>query len=143
MHARTHTPEQCPLHHQRQQTEKRGGRQAHQWHHREGIQHLKLLPNGHLLVHSLPPESAEGLEHIGGCTGSLIELDHDSNELWRYDHVYMHHDYQRLENGNTLILRWEKLPANVSAGVKGGFVAATLRNAEARLSHEGPYQRRT
>jgi len=100
------------------------GRIVHQWHHPEGIQHLKWLPNGHLLVQTLPPDSAEGLEHIGGCAGSLIELDHDSNELWRYDDVYMHHDYQRLENGNTLILRWGKMPADVTARVKGGFAAA-------------------
>ena len=99
------------------------GRIVHQWHHREGIQHLKWLPNGNLLVQGHPPESAEGLENIGGSAGALFELDRDSNEVWRYDDVYMHHDYQRLANGNTLIARWEKMPGEASARVQGGFVS--------------------
>jgi hypothetical protein len=101
------------------------GRIVHQWHHPDGIQHVKWLPNGHLLVQTLPPEKAEGLEHIGGSAGRLLELDHDSNVLWAYDDAYMHHDYQRLANGNTLIVRWEKIPTDVSARVQGGHVAAT------------------
>jgi hypothetical protein len=100
------------------------GRIVHQWHHAEGIQHLKWLPNGHLLVQGLPPESAEGLENIGGCTDVLLELDHDSNVVWEHRDSYMHHDYQRLDNGNTLIIRWEKMPAEAAARVQGGHVAA-------------------
>jgi hypothetical protein len=99
------------------------GRTVHQWHHPEGIQHLKWLPNGHLLVQGLPPESAEGLENIGGSAGLLVELDHDSNVVWEHRDVYMHHDYQRLPNGNTLFARWEKLPTDVAARVQGGHVA--------------------
>lgn len=100
------------------------GRTVHQWHHPEGIQHLKWLPNGNLLVHGLPPESAEGLERIGGSAAFLAELDHDSNVVWEYRDPYMHHDYQRLPNGNTLVVRWEKLPADIAARVQGGHVAA-------------------
>ena len=100
------------------------GRIVHQWRHPEGIQHLKWLPNGHLLVQTLPPESAEGAERIGGCAGALVELDHDSNVVWEHRDVYMHHDYQRLDSGNTLIIRWAKLPADVAARVKGGHTAA-------------------
>ena len=100
------------------------GRTVHQWHHPEGIQHLKWLPNGNLLVHGLPPESAEGLERIGGSAAFLAELDHDSNVVWEYRDAYMHHDYQRLPNGNTLVARWEKLPADVTARVQGGHAAA-------------------
>jgi Arylsulfotransferase (ASST) len=100
------------------------GRIVHQWKHPEGIQHLKLLPNGHLLVHTLPPESAEGLENIGGSASAMLELDHDSNVVWRYDDVYQHHDFQRLPNGHTLVARWEKIPAEISARVQGGHAAA-------------------
>src|SRR4051794_21747180 len=100
------------------------GRTVHQWHHPEGMQHVKWLPNGHLLVHSLPPESAEGVENIGGSAGVLFELDHDSNVVWEYRDLYMHHDYQRLPNGNTLVVRWEKLPAEAATRVQGGHVAA-------------------
>jgi hypothetical protein len=100
------------------------GRVVHQWHHPEGIQHLKWLPNGRLLVQGLPPESAEGAEQIGGCAGALFELDHDSTVHWEHRDVYMHHDYQRLANGNTLVVRWDKLPADVAARVQGGHTAA-------------------
>jgi hypothetical protein len=99
------------------------GRIVHQWRHPEGIQHVKWLPNGRLLVHTLPPEFAEGAEHIGGCAGALLELDLDSNVVWEHRDVYMHHDYQRLENGNTLVIRWEKLPPDFAARVQGGHVA--------------------
>ena len=58
------------------------GHIVHQWTHPEGIQHVKWLPNGHLLVHTRPPKFAEGAENIGGNAGALVELDHDSNVLW-------------------------------------------------------------
>ena len=98
------------------------GHIVHQWRHPEGIQHLKLLANGHLMVHTLPAESAEGTEAIGGSAAALLELDQDSNVLWEYRDVYMHHDYQRLPNGNTLLIRWAKIPPEVSARVQGGHV---------------------
>jgi hypothetical protein len=99
------------------------GRIVHQWRHPEGIQHLRWLPNGHLLVHGLPPESAEGAEKIGGCTGALFELDHDSNVVWEHRDDYMHHDFQRLDDGNTLVIRWEKMPFEIATRVQGGHVA--------------------
>jgi hypothetical protein len=100
------------------------GRIVHQWRRPEGVQHAKWLPNGRLLVHNLPPESAEGLENIGGSAGSLFELDADSNVVWEYRDVYMHHDFERLENGNTLVVGWAKMPSDVSMRVQGGHVAA-------------------
>jgi outer membrane protein assembly factor BamB len=74
-------------------------------------------------VHGLPPESADGLENIGGSAGVLIELDRDSNVVWEYRNLHMHHDYQRLPNGNTLIVCWEKVPNEVMVRVQGGHVA--------------------
>ena len=100
------------------------GRIVHQWKHPEGLQHIRWLPNGNLLIHTLPPEFSEGAETIGGNAGALLELDHESNVVWEYRDVYMHHDYQRLENGNTLVARWEKLPLDVAAKVKGGHTSA-------------------
>ncbi len=99
------------------------GRIVHQWHHPEGVQHLKLLGNGNLLIHALPPSDAEGAENIGGCSAALFELDHDSNVVWEYRDVYMHHDYVRLSNGNTLVARWAKLPPDFAARVQGGHVS--------------------
>jgi len=79
------------------------GEIVHAWFHPDGIQHLKLLENGNLLVHTLPPEDAGGAELIGGSAGSLIELDWDSQVVWEYQDRFLHHDYQRLANGNSLI----------------------------------------
>jgi hypothetical protein len=98
------------------------GRIVHQWHHPEGMQHLRWLPNGNVLAHTLPPEFAFGAQDIGGCAGALVELDHDSNVVWEYRDEFMHHDYQRLANGNTLIVRWDKLPQEIATRVQGGFV---------------------
>jgi hypothetical protein len=98
------------------------GRIVHQWHHPEGIQHLNWVPNGRLLVHALPSADAEGAERIGGNAAALFELDHDSTVRWEHRDVYLHHDYQRLANGNTLVARWEKLPADVAARVQGGYI---------------------
>jgi hypothetical protein len=99
------------------------GKVVHQWYHPEGIQHVRWLQNGNLLIQALPPESAEGAEKIGGCAGALFELDHESNVVWEYRDVYMHHDYQRLENGNTLVIRWAKIPPDIAARVQGGHTA--------------------
>ena len=96
------------------------GRIVHRWHCAEGSQYAHLLQNGHLLLRTLPPKEAGGLESIGGSSGALIELDWDGNVVWRYDEPALHHDYQRLPNGNTLILVWEKLPQEVHDRVRGG-----------------------
>ena len=97
------------------------GRIVHQWRHPEGTQHVKWLPNGNLLVQTLPPDFAFGAENIGGVAGALLELDHDSNVVWEHRDIYMHHDYARLANGNTRYIRWDKLPTDVAARVQGGF----------------------
>jgi Arylsulfotransferase (ASST) len=97
------------------------GRVVHQWHHREGIQHVKLIEGGHLLIQTLPPKDAGGAEKIGGSAGALIELDWDGNEVWLHRDVMMHHDYLRLDNGHHLYLAWDKLPVDLNERVQGGF----------------------
>jgi hypothetical protein len=96
------------------------GRVVHQWHHDEGIQHVKLLPNGNLLMQTLPPRDAGGAELIGGSAGAMIELDWAGNTVWEHRDPLQHHDYQRLPNGNTLYLAWETMPKPVSEQVGGG-----------------------
>ena len=46
------------------------GQIVHQWHHDEGIQHLKLLENGNLLIQTSPLEDAGGRENSGGSAGA-------------------------------------------------------------------------
>ncbi len=96
------------------------GRIVHQWHHEEGIQHLKLLDNGNLLIQTLPPEDAGGAELIGGSAGALIELDWEGNTIREHRDVMMHHDYVRLANGNTLYLAWDRIPEEYGSKVQGG-----------------------
>lgn len=96
------------------------GRIVHRWHHPEGIQHVHLLPNGNPLIHTLPPEDAEGAEQIGGSAEALVELDWDGKVVWEYRDRFMHHAYQRLPNGHCLILRWEHLPDGYAEKVQGG-----------------------
>ena len=96
------------------------GQIVHQWHHPEGIQHLHVLDNGHLLIQTLPPADAGGAEKIGGSAGALVELDWDGNIVWEHRDLMMHHDYLRMPHGNTLLLLWRRLPKEVSEQVGGG-----------------------
>ena len=102
------------------------GRVCHRWQHPEEIVYGYLLPNGNLLFRSRAARGGcEGPE-LGGRSLSLIEMDWDGNVVWRYqpDDMYLHHDFERLPNGNTLVLLWAPVPAALSAQVQGGYVAA-------------------
>ena len=100
------------------------GRVCHRWQHPEGIAYGYLLPNGHLLFRSAPPRPGSGETEVGGGQSrSLIELDWDGRVAWEYrsPDLYLHHDFERLPNGNTLILLWTPMPAELTAQVQGGF----------------------
>ena len=97
------------------------GRICHQWHSREGIAYGYLLPNGNLLLRTDPPEEADGAERMGGSSAAILELDWESNLVWAYRNPLLHHDVERLANGNTLVLLWERIPAELTAQVKGGY----------------------
>lgn len=63
---------------------------------------IYLLPNGHILSISEPQSAA-------------IEYDWDGNIVWKFaTKLGPHHDGRRLDNGNTLILTYENVPASVS-----------------------------
>ena len=101
------------------------GRICHRWYHPEEIVYGYLLPNGHLLFRSRTARDASEGPQFGGRSLSLIELDWDSNVVWQYrsPDMFHHHDFERLLTGNTLNLLWAPVPADLSAQVKGGFVA--------------------
>ena len=106
------------------------GRVCHAWHSNEGIGYAYLLPNGHLLLRTGPAaEEVSFLSRperellpIGGRTvaGAILELDWDSNVVWEYRYPLLHHDFERLPNGNTLVLTWELIPEDMVQQVKGG-----------------------
>ncbi len=111
----------CPVRGNRATLLDEAGRVVWRWHHPDGIQHAHLLPGGSLLIQTQPPDDAEGAEQIGGSAAALVELDWDSNVVWRYDNPYQHHDYRRLPNGHHLVLGWRKLPDGVQEQIRGGF----------------------
>lgn len=78
----------------------------------------KLLPNGHLLYAGKLPDAP--FPEFGGMGGKLLEVDWDGGLVWEYEDTYMHHDFHRLPNGNTMVLRWVPTPDSIAARVKGG-----------------------
>lgn len=79
----------------------------------------KLLSNGNLLYNLRQPPSERVLP-LSGLSGKLCELDWDGNLVWEYEDPYMHHDFYRLPNGNTMILRLVPVPDDFAPKIKGG-----------------------
>ena len=97
------------------------GRICHRWHWSGGINYANLLPNGNLLFHTLAPTEPAPMTGIGGHAGGLVELDWKGNVVWELKDQWMHHDFRRLPNGNTMALMWEELSSDMTRQVKGGF----------------------
>ena len=97
------------------------GRICHRWEYHGGIAYGKVLLNGNLLIRTSPDPDYEETRGLGGGSASLVELDWDSVKVWEYDDPALHHDYERLLNGNTIYLRWEPMPADLSSRIRGGY----------------------
>ena len=92
-----------------------------------------LRDNGNLLLRCY-----DGNEpyKLGGYSGVLVELDWDSNVVWRYDNPVIHHDHTLLRNGNIMVIGWEELDHGAGlegAGWQGGLGGKRPRHA-GRLS---------
>jgi len=68
----------------------------------------ELLPNGNLLYAG----KVEGgpLADLEGAGGVLLEVDWNGKIVWEHRDPYLHHAFYRMNNGNTLVLRWAKVP---------------------------------
>ncbi len=97
------------------------GRVCHRWDYHEGISYAVLLPNGNLLVRTPLPPDFESTRGLGGSGGSIVELSWDGVKVWEHRDPWMHHDQERALTGETLYLRWEPMPADLSARVRGGY----------------------
>ena len=86
------------------------GQICHRWHYSSGIAYASLLPNGHLLCRTGPPTNVEIVQGLGGTSAALLELDWDSELVWEHRNPMLHHDFERLSNGNTLVLTWGEIP---------------------------------
>jgi len=80
--------------------------------------HGRLLQNGNLLFAGKDPEGP--LSDFGGSAGVLLEVDWNGNLVWKHEDPYLSHDFFRMENGNTLVIRWSPVPDEIGAKVKGG-----------------------
>ncbi len=103
------------------------GQIVHHWvmKHEPGA-HGKLLPNGNLLWQGRGPEA---MSEFGGNGTELVEVDWDGNEVWRYNDLFLNHDFVRLDNGNTIINRYIQIPGSIATKIKGG-VPGTERKEE-------------
>ncbi|MFC2008908.1 aryl-sulfate sulfotransferase [Chloroflexota bacterium] len=96
------------------------GRVVHQW----VMPNLpgeygKLTSNGNLLYGCRIPNGP--LDEFGGSFAKLIEVDWDGSTVWQHDDLYMSHDFFRMKNGNTMVIRWVPMPDDVTKKVKGGI----------------------
>jgi hypothetical protein len=93
----------------------REGNIVHQWNtpYTPGL-HAELLPNGNLLVAADITSANPGARKVvyfGGPGGLMRELSWDNKVVWEYTanspKGVQHHTFDRMPNGNTLVLLWE------------------------------------
>ena len=65
-----------------------------------------LLENGNLLAAT---RTTDGPKNLPAKGGHIVELDWDGNIVWEHVDPVQHHDFRRLENGNTIYLGWKLL----------------------------------
>ncbi|MFM9970997.1 MAG: arylsulfotransferase family protein [Burkholderiales bacterium] len=96
------------------------GEVVHQWrnHPLNPGNYAYLLKNGNLLWAGRTKEG--NLPNTGGKGGWLRELDWDGKLVWEYRDDNQHHDFRRLDNGNTVYIAWEKMRPEDARRVVGG-----------------------
>ena len=95
------------------------GRIVHRWHMPHWPMNGVLLPNGNLLYSSRMRKGP--VAHMPGAAGYLQEVDWEGNVVWQHEEPHMHHDFLRLQNGNTLLAKYVPVPDEIVARVKGGI----------------------
>ncbi len=95
------------------------GRHVNHWDtHLEAGCHSELLPGGSLVYGGKTADRA--LPDLEGSCGAVLELDWDNRKVWEHSEPYMHDQFHRLRNGNTLIIKWVQVPETVAKMVEGG-----------------------
>lgn len=97
------------------------GRLVHRWE-LSGWVRLQavLLPTGNLLYAISDPKGS--FADIVFAAAEIIEADWDGNIVWRYAEPAMDgHDWVRMKNGNTLIMKYVPVPENIAKEVEGGL----------------------
>jgi hypothetical protein len=109
------------------------GRIVHRWYFSDiRPNYGRLLPAGTLLLlgNDLPPEcpvpddgpltAERRVRSLGGNASLLVEVDWYGKVIWEYRNPMIHHDFVRLENGNTLLAEWVELDVEMERCVRGG-----------------------
>jgi hypothetical protein len=65
---------------------------------------------------------------LGTGGKDLVEVDWGGKVVWKYEDLYMHHDFCRLQNGNTILNRYVLIPDEIAAKVKGGRPGTELKD---------------
>jgi hypothetical protein len=79
----------------------------------------KLLPNGNLLYAGKTEDTPLGdVYNAGG--GILVEVNWEGKVIWEYKDPYLHHSFDRQDNGNTLVLKWARIPQGLADRLGGG-----------------------
>lgn len=93
----------------------------------------RLQPNGNLLYASvrggiMGPGMAylfggatEGSEKSSSGGVTLLEVDFEGDLVWKYEVPQFNHDFNRLENGNTIFIKYVPVPDDIKTKVKGGL----------------------
>lgn len=96
------------------------GRICHRWFWSGGINYANLLPNGNLLFHTLASDEPGPHDR----DRRPCRWSRGTGLGWELQNPWVHHDFQRLPNGNTVALMWEEMPSDTTFRVKGGFATA-------------------
>lgn len=80
---------------------------------------VRLLPNGNQIRAN--KTGKEPTAFLGTVGGELVEVDWENNVVWKHEDLYMHHDFCRLDNGNTMLNRHVLIPPDIASKVKGGI----------------------
>lgn len=112
------------------------GKVVHKWetNYLPGL-YAELLPNGNLLRGF----RMKGTVAFAGASGGVQELDWDGNVVWEHkiydkDHS-AHHCFNRMENGNTLVLAWER--KTYDEAIKKGRKAGTIPKGDTATTTTG------
>jgi hypothetical protein len=66
------------------------------------------------------------LADLEGAGGVLLEADWDGKVTWKYEDPYLHHGFCRLPNGNTIVMKWAEIPAEIAGKIEGGVPGSEI-----------------
>ncbi len=100
--------------------------------------HGVFLENGNLLYAGQtkavdPTLKQVGFIVLGGRGGEMLEVDWDNNLVWKWEDHYQNHTFARLRNGNTMLLRWVRVPNEVAEEIEGGLVGSDVIESGERV----------